>query len=66
MKSVITGIFLASWRSPTRTRGTKSSISGAAVRSPRRFGLWEQVIHTDLTKEVPALDLPVYFLPRYL
>jgi pimeloyl-ACP methyl ester carboxylesterase len=60
MKSVITGVFLASWWSLAYTWREKLNIWRGRSFS-RSFGLWDQVIHTDLSTLVPVLDLPVYF-----
>ena len=60
MRSVITGIFLPSWRSPEYTLKEKLDLWRGRAFS-RRFGLWEQIIGVDLTRVVPTLELPVYF-----
>jgi pimeloyl-ACP methyl ester carboxylesterase len=60
MGSVITGIFLPSWRFPEYTVGEKLSLWRGRAFS-RSFGFWEQIIGVDLATTVPALDLPVYF-----
>ena len=61
MKSVITGIFLRSLLSPEYTLREKVNIWRGRAFS-RRFGIWNKVIHTDLSELVPELGLPVYFL----
>jgi pimeloyl-ACP methyl ester carboxylesterase len=61
MKSVITGIFLASWRFRGYTLREKVDLWRGRTFS-RGFGLWEQLIRIDLRKTVPALQIPVYFL----
>jgi pimeloyl-ACP methyl ester carboxylesterase len=61
MKSVITGIFLESWLSREYTWREKANIWRGRSFS-RSFGIWEQVLRTDLREEVPRLELPVYFL----
>jgi pimeloyl-ACP methyl ester carboxylesterase len=60
MKSVITGIFLPSWRFPEYTLREKINLWRGRAFS-RSFGLWEQFIRVDLAKTLPKLDLPVYF-----
>jgi pimeloyl-ACP methyl ester carboxylesterase len=61
MKSVITGIFLPSWRFHGYTVGEKARLWRGRSFS-QGFGLWEQFIQVDLRKTVPRLQLPVYFL----
>ncbi len=61
MTSVITGIFLASWRFRGYTMREKVDLWRGRAFS-RGFGLWEQLIRIDLRKTVPALQIPVYFL----
>lgn len=58
--SVITGIFLPSWRFPEYTLREKLGLWRGRAFS-RSFGLWEQIIRVDLTTTVPNLELPVYF-----
>lgn len=61
MNSVITGIFLPSWRSADYTlRETVDLWRGR--RFSRGCGLWEQMLATDLTHVVTRLELPAYFL----
>lgn len=61
MRSVITGIFLASWRFRGYTLQEKVNLwRGRAFT--RSFGLWDQLIQFDLRRTVPALQTPVYFL----
>jgi pimeloyl-ACP methyl ester carboxylesterase len=60
MNSVITGIFWPSLTSRDYTLIEKANI----WRSKSRSGvspLWDTILATDLSKEVPELDLPVYF-----
>ena len=59
MKSVITGVFLASWFCREYTIGEKFSIWRGKFSGDKI--LWDQMIGTDLTKVVPKLDIPVYF-----
>ena len=61
MKSVITGIFLASWRFRGYTVGEKVDLWRGRAFS-RSFGLWDQFIRVDLRQTIPALQIPVYFL----
>ena len=61
MKSVITGIFLASWRFRGYTMREKVNLWRGRAFS-RGFGLWDQMIRIDLRQTVPALQIPVYFL----
>ncbi len=60
MRSVITGIFIPSWRSREYTLGEKVNIWRGKVFSQTM--LRDTMFATDLTKQVQALDLPVYFL----
>ncbi len=59
MKSVITGVFLASWLHPEYTLREKLAIWRGKFTCDRL--LWDSVISTDLRKLVPSLSLPVYF-----
>jgi pimeloyl-ACP methyl ester carboxylesterase len=62
MDSVITGVFLPSLRFPGYTVREKWNLWRGRAFS-RSFGLWEdEVLRTDLARQVPRLDLPVYFL----
>ena len=61
MKSVITGIFLASWRFHGYTISEKINLWRGRAFSGS-FGLWDQFIRVDLRQVVPRLDLPAYFL----
>ena len=60
MGSVITGIFLPSWRFPEYTVVEKFHLWRGRAFS-RSFGLWEQIIRVDLARTFTELDLPVYF-----
>ena len=60
MNSVITGIFLPSLASREYTVIEKVNIWRAKSQYGVSF-LWDKMIATDLAKEVPQLDLPVYF-----
>jgi pimeloyl-ACP methyl ester carboxylesterase len=59
MRSVISGIFLASWLCREYTLGEKIAIWRGKFSSDKI--LWDKMIATDLTKVVQKLDLPVYF-----
>jgi len=61
MDSVITGIFLSSWRFRGYTLTEKVNLWRGRAFS-RSFGLWDQFIRIDLRDAVPALQIPVYFL----
>jgi len=60
MKSVITGIFLPSITSPEYTLMEKVKTWRAKSRHGVSF-LWDRMLTTDLAREIPELDLPVYF-----
>jgi pimeloyl-ACP methyl ester carboxylesterase len=59
MKSVITGVFLASWLFREYTLGEKLALWRGKFASDKM--LWDKMIATDLTKQIQKLDLPVYF-----
>lgn len=59
MKSVITGVFLPSWWSSAFTLPEKLNLWRGKFYSMRM--LRDTAFATDLTKQVTALDLPVYF-----
>jgi pimeloyl-ACP methyl ester carboxylesterase len=60
MKSVITGIFIPSWR--LRQYSLRQKLNLWRGRSfSRSFGLWDQILQTDLATAVPKLNVPVYF-----
>jgi len=59
MKSVITGVFLASWLHPEYSLGEKLATWRGKFTCDRL--LWDSIISTDLTKVVTRLDVPVYF-----
>jgi pimeloyl-ACP methyl ester carboxylesterase len=60
MKSVITGIFLPSLTCRDYTLKEKFNMWLAKSRSGVS-PLWDRMLNTDLSKQVPELDLPVYF-----
>jgi pimeloyl-ACP methyl ester carboxylesterase len=59
MKSVVTGVFLPSWRFREYTLREKINLWRGKLFS--HAILWNEMIATDLTQKVTALDLPVYF-----
>ena len=61
MKSVVSGIFVPSWLSREYTLGEKVN-TWRGKWSPYTKKLWNQMLATNLTVEVPKLELPVYFL----
>jgi pimeloyl-ACP methyl ester carboxylesterase len=60
MKSVITGVFLASWLFRQYTLGEKLALWRGKFASDKL--LWDKMIATDLTQQIQKLDIPVYFL----
>lgn len=61
MKSVITGLFLPSWKFPGYTPWEKVNLWRGRAFS-RSFGLWDQLIWIDLRERIPQLEIPVYLL----
>ncbi|MGB8816698.1 MAG: alpha/beta hydrolase [Rhizobiaceae bacterium] len=61
MRSVISGIFVPTWMDREYTLREKFNIWRGKWSAPTRQ-LWNQVLKTDITVQVPKLDLPVYFL----
>jgi pimeloyl-ACP methyl ester carboxylesterase len=61
MHSVISGMFLPTWRNREYTLREKLNIWRGkwSVYSPQ---LWNEVLRTDITSAVPKLEIPVYFL----
>jgi pimeloyl-ACP methyl ester carboxylesterase len=59
MKSVMTGVFLASWLCREYTLAEKLAIWRGKFSSDKI--LWDKMIATDLTKKLLKLELPVYF-----
>jgi pimeloyl-ACP methyl ester carboxylesterase len=59
MKSVMTGVFLASWLFKGYTVGEKLALWRGKFASDKL--LWDKMISTDLTKQIQKLALPVYF-----
>ena len=60
MKSVIAGIFLASWLCREYTIGEKVAIWRGKFAGDRV--LWDTLMAADLGKQLTRIDLPVYFL----
>jgi pimeloyl-ACP methyl ester carboxylesterase len=60
MDSVVTGIFLPSLKSRDYTLREKFNTWTAKAKSGVAL-LWDDMLATDLSKEVTKLDLPVYF-----
>jgi pimeloyl-ACP methyl ester carboxylesterase len=60
MRSVVSGIFFPSWQSPAYTLREKINLWRGKVFS-RSSSLWNEMLAADLSTQVPALDLPVYF-----
>ncbi|MGE5397498.1 MAG: alpha/beta fold hydrolase [Chitinophagales bacterium] len=61
MNSVVSGIFLPSWKCPDYTLSEKINI-WRGKWSDHSTDMWNQMIATDLTAKVPKLDIPVYFV----
>jgi len=59
MKSVMTGVFLASLLCPDYTLTEKLNLWRGKFSSDAR--LWDKVLAMDLTKMISTLDLPIYF-----
>jgi pimeloyl-ACP methyl ester carboxylesterase len=60
MKTVITGMFLPSLTFREYTLSEKINLWRAKARSGVSV-LWDTILVTDLTKQVPEIDIPVYF-----
>ncbi|MFN2119801.1 MAG: alpha/beta fold hydrolase [Anaerolineales bacterium] len=60
MRSVVSGIFLPSLQFPEYTLGEKINLWRGKTWS--KSLLWDTVLATDLRQQVPALDLPTYFI----
>ncbi len=61
MRSVVSGIFLRSWRFPEYTLREKVNLWRGKVTS-KRSGLWDRMQATNLAALVPTLEIPAYFL----
>jgi pimeloyl-ACP methyl ester carboxylesterase len=59
MKSVMNGVFLASWLFREYTLGEKLALWRGKFSSDKI--LWDKMIATDLTNQIQKLDIPVYF-----
>ena len=63
MTSVITGIFLPSWRFREYTLMEKVNLwRGKIFSRQSSFRLWDTMLATDLRTTVPKLEIPTYFL----
>ena len=60
MKSVISGIFLTSWKFPEYTLREKINL-WRGKWSASSTDLWNRMLAADLTEKVTKLDIPVYF-----
>jgi pimeloyl-ACP methyl ester carboxylesterase len=60
MDSIVTGIFLPSWQSRDYTLMEKVHTWSAKANSGIAM-LWDDMLTTDLSKEVTTFDLPIYF-----
>ena len=60
MRSVVTGLFLPSWRSPEYSLRETVGLWRGKIFS-RRSGLWTEMLAADLAERVPELRLPGYF-----
>lgn len=60
MNSVITGIFIPSWQFRGYTIREKINLWRAKFNSGVSV-VWNAMVSTDLSKEMPMLDIPVYF-----
>jgi len=60
MKSIMSGIVLPSWQSRDYTLGEKVNTWRAKAAAGVSI-VWDTVLATDLTKQVPKLEIPVYF-----
>jgi pimeloyl-ACP methyl ester carboxylesterase len=61
MRSVVTGIFLASLQCRDYTITEKANLWRGKAASGMS-AIWNDMVRTDLISRVPALDVPVYFL----
>lgn len=61
MRSVVTGVFVESLRSSSYSPVEKLNL-WRGRRYSRGFGLWDQLLATDVTRQVSALPIPAYFL----
>jgi pimeloyl-ACP methyl ester carboxylesterase len=61
MRSVISGVFIPSLRSPDYTLAEKMRLWRAKLNAGPSI-VWDAMISTDLRRRVPALSVPTYFL----
>ncbi len=61
MDSVITGVFVPSWRSPAYTFGEKANLWRGKAQAGISI-LWDTMVTTDLSQQVTQFAIPVYFL----
>jgi len=62
MNSVLTGIFLPTWQFREYTLDEKINLwRGKIYSRSRTFNLWDKMQMTDLSQQVPELNIPVYF-----
>lgn len=61
MRSVVSGIFVPVWLNREYTLTEKINI-WRGKWSAASLDMWNQMLTTDITKTVPKLDIPVYFL----
>ena len=61
MKSVVTGLFLPSFTFREYTLRERVDL-WRGKRFSRSTGLWDAMLATDLTRTVPELEIPAYFL----
>jgi len=62
MDSVVTGIFLPSWKFREYSLAEKFNLwRGKFYSRSRRFSLWDKMQITDLSQQVTELEIPVYF-----
>jgi pimeloyl-ACP methyl ester carboxylesterase len=61
MKSVISGIFLPSLTFREYALSDKINLWRGKIRTGVSV-VWDEIMKTDLTRHVPALEIPVYFL----
>jgi pimeloyl-ACP methyl ester carboxylesterase len=61
MHSVVTGLFLPSWQFREYTLKEKINLWRAKARSGVSV-VWNRMLETDLSIEVPELHIPVYFM----
>ncbi len=60
MRSILSGIIMPSWQFPEYTLGEKVSLWRGKISSGVDV-LWDQMLATDLSQQLPELNLPAYF-----